>query len=124
MKVDRVLRFEQLDEWSYTDGLAGVPDEVAALSGESVLILGFMLPIDEVEQMREFLLVESLWSCCYGTQPNINGIVRCRMPADKPVDYQFEPIKLVGRFTVEATIEDGYCVDVYQLDVQFLEVLR
>ena len=122
--ADHVLRFEQLADWSYVDGLEGMPSEVAALSGESVAMIGFMLPIDEVEQMRRFLLVESLWSCCYGTPPNINGIIRCSMPAHRPVDYQFEPVKLVGKFTVSPTIENGFCVDIYQLDVQSLEVLR
>jgi hypothetical protein len=44
---------------------------------------GFMLPIDEVENIKEFLLVQSLWSCCYGQPPDINGIVRVVMPKGK-----------------------------------------
>ena len=122
--VDQVLPFDDLEAWKYVEGLEGVPDDVRALDGKQVLMLGFMLPLDEVEDMQEFLLVSSLWSCCYGTPPDIHGIVRCRMAAGRRVDYQFEPIKVVGRFSVRETREDGYCVDIYQLDVEVLEVVQ
>jgi len=122
--ADHVLRFEQLADWSYVDGLEGMPSEVAALSGESVAMIGFMLPIDEVEQMRRFLLVESLWSCCYGQPPDIHGIVRVVMPKGKTTDYFFDPLKIIGTFKVEATVMDGYCVDIYQLHVESLEPIR
>ena len=121
--IDRILRFSQIGDWQYRDGVAGMPKAVRRFDGQKVLMLGFMLPIDEVEGMTEFLLVESLWSCCYGTPPNVHGLVRCRMPAGRRVDYQFGPCKIVGRFRVGATVLDGYCVDIYQLDVEVLEVL-
>lgn len=122
--VDQVLPFDDLEGWKYTEGLQGAPADVRALDGKQVLMLGFMLPLDEVQDMREFLLVSSLWSCCYGTPPDVHGIVRCRMAEGRRVDYQFEPIKLVGRFSVKETREDGYCVDIYQLDVELLEVVQ
>jgi hypothetical protein len=122
--VDEVLGFDRLNDWEYTKGLEGMPADVRALDGSKVLMLGFMLPIDEVEHMREFLLVASLWSCCYGTPPNVHGIVRCVMPADRAVDYMFDPVKVVGRLTVSETTQDGYCVDVYQLHVEFLEAIE
>ena len=122
--IDEVLPFHRLTGWRYTDGLQGMPDAVRALDGERVLMLGFMLPLDEVQGMREFLLVESLWSCCYGTPPDLNGIVRCVMPAGRELDYLFDPIKVVGTFSVAPSIVDGYCVDVFQLQVEFLEVVE
>ena len=122
--VDQVLPFEQLTAWPYTDGLNGMPDDVRQLDGKKVLMLGFMLPIDEVQNIREFLLVESLWSCCYGEPPNIHGLVRCTMPKDQRIDYQFEPLKIVGTLRVAATQEDGYVVDIYQLQVDYVEVVR
>lgn len=122
--VDQVLPFDDLEDWKYVEGLQGAPDDVRALDGKQVLMLGFMLPLDEVEDMQEFLLVSSLWSCCYGTPPDIHGIVRCRMSEGRRVDYQFEPVKVVGRFSVQETREDGYCVDIYQLDVEVLEVVQ
>ena len=122
--LDKILPFDELDSWPYEDGLKGMPQRVKDLSGKKVLMTGFMLPIDEVQNIKEFLLVKSLWSCCYGQPPDIHGIVRVVMPKGKTTDYFFDPLKIVGTFKVEATVMDGYCVDIYQLHVESLEALR
>jgi hypothetical protein len=122
--LDRILPFDELTCWPYEDGLKGMPKRVKDLSGKKVLMTGFMLPIDEVQNIKEFLLVQSLWSCCYGTPPDINGIVRVVMPKGKTTDYFFDPVKVIGTFKVESTVMDGYCVDIYQLHVESLEALK
>src|SRR5262245_48218744 len=116
--LDKVVTFDELSAWPYEDGLKGMPKRVKELDGKKVLMSGFMLPIDEVQNIKEFLLVQSLWSCCYGQPPDINGIVRVVMPKGKTTDYFFDPLKVIGRFKVEATVIDGYCVDIYQLEVE------
>ncbi|MFO1032428.1 MAG: DUF3299 domain-containing protein [Planctomycetota bacterium] len=113
----QLVPFASLSNWDYTDGLAGMPESVRSLADTDVTLVGFMLPIDEVENITQFLLVASLWSCCYGTPPDLNQIVRCVMPAGETVDYTFEPLLLSGTLTVAPTIEDGYVVDIFQLHV-------
>lgn len=122
--LDKILPFDELDSWPYEDGLKGMPKHIRELSGKKVMMTGFMLPIDEVQNIKEFLLVKSLWSCCYGQPPDIHGIVRVVMPKGKTTDYFFDPLKIIGTFKVEATMLDGYCVDIYQLHVESLEVLK
>ena len=122
--LDKILPFDELTSWPYEDGLKGMPKRVKKLSGKKVLMTGFMLPIDEVQNIKEFLLVESLWACCYGQPPDIHGIVRVVMPKKKTTDYFFDPLKIIGTFKVEATMMDGYCVDIYQLHVESLEALK
>ncbi len=122
--LDKIVTFDELSAWPYEDGLKGMPKSLKELHGKKVLMSGFMLPIDDVKNIKEFLLVQSLWSCCYGQPPDINGIVRVVMPAGKTTDYFFDPLKIVGTFKVEATVIDGYCVDIYQLDVETLEPLK
>lgn len=122
--VDQILSFEELSSWPYEDGLKGLPSGVKKLDGSKVIMTGFMLPIDEVENIKEFLLVQSLWSCCYGQPPDINGIVRVVMKGKARADYQFDPIKIIGTFKVEAAVEDGYCVDIYQLHAESVEVIK
>jgi hypothetical protein len=122
--VDRILTFEEISSWPYEEALLGMPQQIKKLDGRNVLMTGFMLPIDEVEDIKEFLLVESLWSCCYGQPPDINGIVRVVMKGDARIDYQFDPIKVTGQFKVEATFEDGYCVDIFQLSADSVEVIK
>lgn len=115
--VDRRVPFETLQCWPYQQGLLGLPQVVRELSGQRIAMTGFMLPIDRSEQMSEFLLVQSLWSCCYGVPPDIHGVVRCVMPKAETTDYHFEPVLVTGTFRVEATFVDGYCADIYQLHI-------
>ena len=122
--VDKILPFEEISSWPYQDGLKGMPKPVQDLDGKNVLMTGFMLPIDEVENIKQFLLVQSLWSCCYGQPPDIHGIVRVVMPKGKTTDYFFDPLKIIGTFKVEATVLDGYCVDIYQLHLESLEAIK
>ncbi|MCA8964479.1 MAG: DUF3299 domain-containing protein [Planctomycetes bacterium] len=122
--LDKILPFDELTSWPYEDGLKGMPKRVRDLSGKKVLMTGFMLPIDEVQNIKEFLLVQSLWSCCYGQPPDIHGIVRVVMPKGKTTDYFFDPLKIIGTFKVEATVMDGYCVDIFQLHVESIEVIK
>lgn len=122
--LDKILPFDELTSWQYEDGLKGMPKRLRDVSGKKVLMTGFMLPIDEVQNIKEFLLVQSLWSCCYGQPPDIHGIVRVVMPKGKTTDYFFDPLKIIGTFKVEATVMDGYCVDIYQLHVDSIEVIK
>lgn len=122
--LDKIVTFDEISAWPYEDALKGMPKRVKELDGKKVLMTGFMLPIDEVQNIKEFLLVQSLWSCCYGQPPDINGIVRVVMPKGKTTDYFFDPLKIVGTFKVEATVLDGYCVDIYQLKVESLEAIK
>ena len=122
--LDKIVTFDELSGWAYEDGLKNMPKPVKDLHGKKVLMTGFMLPIDDVQNIKEFLLIQSLWACCYGTPPDINGLVRVVMPKGKTTDYFFDPLKLTGTFKVEATVLDGYCVDIYQLHVDTVEVIR
>ena len=122
--LDRILTFEEIESWPYEDGLLGMPKALNKLDGQKVLMTGFMLPINEVENIQEFLLVGSLWSCHYGQMPDINGLVRVVMQGDARIDYQFEPLKVTGTFGVEATMEDGYCVDIFQLHAKSVSVIE
>jgi len=122
--LDKIVTFDELSAWPYEDGLKGMPKKVKDLHGKKVLMSGFMLPIDDVKDIKEFLLVQSLWSCCYGQPPDINGIVRVVMPKGKTTDYFFDPLKIIGTFKVEATSIDNYCVDIYQIEVESLEALK
>lgn len=122
--IDKLLSFQEISSWPFEGGLKGMPKAVKELDGDKVVMIGFMLPIDEVEDIKEFLLVESLWACCYGQPPDINGLVRVVMKGDRRCDYQFDPILVKGTFKVEETLEDGYCVDVYQLHATEVSLLR
>ena len=61
----QVVKWEVLGGFEYEEGMA-LPKPVRDLSGKKVGIAGYMMTLEEVEDIHEFLLVESLWSCCFG----------------------------------------------------------
>lgn len=117
--VDQLVRFDELARWSYVEGLQGMPAKVKELSGKRVAMVGYWLPIDGPEA----LLVDSLaqYGLCRG--PEVNAIVRVVLSKGKAMDNAGRHVKVVGTFKVEATIMDGYCVDIYQLHADSLEVI-
>jgi len=120
----KFLRFSKIDSWIYEDGFKGMPKSVKELDGKKFVMAGFMLPIDEVENIKSFYLVESLWSCCFGTPPDVNGLVRVEVKAKKGVAYHYDPILVVGTFKLKKTMDDDYCVSIYTLAADRVSVLE
>ncbi len=117
------LPFDTIDNWIYEDGFEGMPKRIHSLNKKKVVMAGFMLPIDAVEDIKEFYLVKSLWSCCYGTPPDVNGLVKVRLTGKKGLDYQYDPLLLIGEFRVQKEMDDDYCVAIYQIDVEQVKVI-
>jgi len=117
------LRFSKIDSWIYEDGFKGMPKSVKELDGKQFVMAGFMLPIDEVENIKSFYLVESLWSCCFGTPPDVNGLVRVEVKAKDGIAYHYDPILVVGKFRLKKTMDDDYCVSIYTLEADRVSVL-
>ncbi len=109
------LRFEVLKRWTYVEGKTEFPAFIKALDGKRIEMLGYMMPLTEIENIKEFLLVPSLWGCCYGQPPAINHIVAVKMPAGKTAKFYSGPIQVNGQFRVSETKQDGYVVSLYVL---------
>src|ERR1051326_794284 len=72
------LTFDTLKSWTYIEGKTPIPNFIKKLDGRDVEMVGFMMPLTEVKDITEFLLVPSLWGCCYGQPPAVNHIVVVR----------------------------------------------
>ena len=121
MKVggkSKFLPFDELDDWPYEDGFIGMPKRLKVWDKKRVAMAGFMLPIDSVENIKEFYLVKSLWSCCYGVPPDVNGLIKVRLKTKKGIDFHYDPLLLVGTFKLEKEMDEDYCVAIYQLEAE------
>ena len=118
-----VLPFDKLDSWIYEDGFEGMPKELEKLNGKRVVMAGFMFPIYEVENIKTFYLVKSLWSCCYGQPPDINGLVRVTVKKKGGIAYQYDPIFVVGTLRLKKTMDEDYCTDIYTIESDSVKVL-
>lgn len=118
------IKFDRLDSWPYEDGYTGMPKDLAKLDKKKVAMAGFMLPIDEVEDIKTFYLVKSLWSCCYGIPPDVNGLVKINVKSKKGIGYQWDPILVVGTFRLKKVMDDDYTICIWQMDDADVRVIE
>jgi hypothetical protein len=111
----RKLTFDTLKSWTYVEGKTPIPQFIKDLDNKHVEMVGFMMPLTQVENITEFLLVPSLWGCCYGQPPAVNHIVLIQMPKGRTSKFYNDVIRVRGRFHVGETREDGELVSLYTL---------
>lgn len=109
------VKFNLLGGWTYTEGKTPIPDKVRALDGKRVEITGFMMPINEPQRLTRFIVVQSLWGCCFGQTPAVNHVVVVTMEPGKVVNFYPDAVRVTGVFSVGETREEGYLVSIYRL---------
>jgi len=80
-----------------------------------------MMPLSEVKNITEFILVPSLWGCCYGQPPAVNHIVVVKMRRARPRSFASDVIRVRGHFNVGETKQDGYLVSLYVLTAEKID---
>jgi hypothetical protein len=115
------LTFDTLKSWTYIEGKTPIPDFIKKLDGRDVEMVGFMMPLSEVKDITEFLLVPSLWGCCYGQPPAVNHIVVVKMPKGQTTKVFNDVIRVRGRFSVGETKEGRYLVSLYVLTAERID---
>ena len=105
-----------LGAYAYREGLASLPEDLRALDGRRVTVAGFLLPLYEFDAIREFNLVASHWSCCFGVPPGLSGWVHVKLaPGHDGLRNTTEPLKVTGTLHVAEHMEAGYVVSIYAL---------
>lgn len=108
------VTWNQLGGFSYREG-APLPEELRALGGRKVGIPGFMLTLGDPEAVREFILLESLWGCCFGSVPELNQTIVVRMKAGQSAEYTATPLLVTGVLEVGEEHQGGFVTSVYRL---------
>lgn len=94
-----------------------VPEDVYALNGKEVEIVGYMLPLSlNGQKVEDFLLMPDTGACCFGTMPPLNGFVSARA---KKGTFLFDnmPVLIRGKFSVEEVWQSGMFSHLYHVDV-------
>lgn len=93
----------------------GIPNDVKALSNTTVKLRGYMIPMDQAENITTFALVPSLFACCFGQPPSIQHTVIVYTPKGKAVSYYPDEIMVEGKLVVEEKKEEGFIVSVFEM---------
>jgi hypothetical protein len=114
----RDLQIKELGNFDYDADKGGnIPADVKALSGMTIRLHGFMIPIDQAENITQFALVPSLFACCFGQPPQIQHTVVCKAPTGKAVSYYPDELVIEGKLKVEEKKDDGFIVSIFEVDV-------
>jgi len=108
------ITWNQLGGFPYQEGEA-LPVEVSSLRGRSVGLPGFMLSLGDTDDMHEFILVESLWGCCFGSIPAVNQTVLVRMRTGEVAGYAAGPSLVTGILEVGEEREAGFVTSLYRI---------
>ncbi len=109
------IYFRQLRDYPLRGG-GTPPDELMAMNGKDVEIVGFMIPYDRIENITTFILLQAPFMGCFHVPPpQANETILVH--TDKPIrSYTYDPIMVSGNLTIEEVHMEGYLISVYTID--------
>jgi len=111
------LSIKELGNFDYDQEKGGnIPPDVKALTGSKLRLRGYMIPMDQAENISQFALVPSLFSCCFGQPPQIQHTVVVNCPKGKAVSYYQDEIIVEGNLKVEEKKDDGFIVSIFEVE--------
>jgi hypothetical protein len=112
------MSIKELGNFEYDQDKGGnIPADVVRLNGSRIRLRGFMIPMDQAENITQFALVPSLFSCCFGQPPQIQHTIVANCPKGKAVGYVPDEIVVEGNLHVEEKKDDGYIVSIFEVGV-------
>jgi hypothetical protein len=80
---------------------------------QAVFLKGYIHPLSGSGQLRQFILIPDLGTCCFGGQPKSTDMVEVTLTGGQTVTYSMTKIKLAGKFSVKATAAKDFDNPVY-----------
>jgi hypothetical protein len=112
------ITIKELGNFDYDADKGGnIPDDIKKLNGAKIRVRGFMIPLDQADNISHFSLVPSLFACCFGQPPQIQHQIVVHTPKGKAVGYFPDEIVCEGTLKVDEKKDDGYIVSVFEMDV-------
>src|SRR4051794_36108417 len=111
------LAIKDLGNFEYDAEKGGnIPEDVKNLNGAKIRTHGFMIPLDQADNITEFALVPSLFACCFGQPPQVQHTMVVHTPKGKAVGYFPDEIIIEGTLLVNEKKEDGLIVSVFEMN--------
>lgn len=112
----RDLSIKELGNFEYDAEKGGnIPDDVKKLTGSTIRLHGYMLPMDQADRITRFALVPSLFACCFGQPPQVQHTIVVDCPPGKAVGYFPDEIVVEGTLTVAEKKEDDIILSVFEM---------
>ena len=95
-----------------------LPETVRTFNESQVAVHGVLMALDSD---TEYLLVQSLWSCCYGEPPSMNEAIVVHFVEGTEVASGV-PVRILGTIRVGEQREDGEVIGLYRIDADQIQV--
>ena len=110
------LTIQELGNFQFDQEKGGnIPKDVQALTGSTVRLSGYMIPLDQADKIKQFVLVPDLFACCFGQPPQVQHSIIVNCPEGKAVNYFPDQIVVEGTLNVEEKKDDGYIVSIFEV---------
>lgn len=99
------------------------PAGAIALDGKKVFIKGYVYPDGQSTNIKQFVMIPDLGTCCFGGQPKLTDMVLVTLRDPVRTVYNQRKRKLTGILKVEPALKpvDGVTGVYYQLDVETIQ---
>ena len=110
------VTLKRLGNFDYDAEKGGnIPADVRALTGATIKLTGFMIPIDESDRISKFVLVPDLFGCCFGQPPQVQHTCVVTCPAGKAVTYFADEINVTGTLKVAERKDEGFITSIFEV---------
>lgn len=73
-------------------------EQAEELDGKKVFLKGWVRPGNRKNNLKDFILVGDLGSCCFGGSPKITDVVAISIQGDERISYSWRMRKIAGTF--------------------------
>jgi hypothetical protein len=111
------VAIRELGNFEYDSEVGGnIPDDVQKLDGAILRTRGFMIPLDQADNITEFALVPSLFDCCFGQPPALQHMITVTTPKGKGLAYFPEEIIVEGTLRVKEVKDEDLIISLFHVD--------
>lgn len=99
-----------------------IPSAILKLDGQRIFIKGYVLSSDKANDLKDFILVPDMGTCCFGGQPKLTDMIEVTLEDPLRTRYSWQRRKLGGVLHVDPSFkrEDGSDGAHYKLSVDYL----
>ena len=111
------MTWELLRTYEHQPEMKDLPESIRKLNGKKVVMIGFLMTVFEFDDIHEFHLVASHWSCCYGVPPGLDGAIHVQLAeGEDGLPNTVKPLRVIGTLHVGEIKESEIVYAIYSLE--------
>ena len=99
------------------------PQDAIALHGKKIFIKGYVYPDGQRDNIKQFVLIPDLGTCCFGGQPRLTDMILVTLRDPQRTAYNQRKRKLTGELKVDMHLKpiQGVTGVYYQMDAESIQ---